>query len=75
MAFTPQGFGHYVENIGDGEAYVLVVHNNADFTTVDLSEWVAGGAAGVFSSALNMPVEAFDTAPTKRVFIGTKKAK
>jgi len=73
VAFTPQGFGHYVENIGDGEAYVMVVHNNADFTTVDVSEWVAGGAASLFASTLNIPVEAFDEAPTKRVFIGKKK--
>ncbi len=75
VAFTPQGFGHYVENIGDAEAYVMVVHNNADFTTVDLSEWVAGGSAALFASTLNMPAEAFDDAPTKRVFIGKKKPK
>ena len=76
VAFTPQGFGHYVENIGDTEAYVMVVHNNAEFSTVDLSEWVAGGSAAVFASTLNMPVEAFDNAPNKRVFItGKKKTK
>ena len=75
VAFTPQGFGHYVENIGNTEAYVMVVHNNAEFTTVDLSEWVAGGSASLFASTLNMPVEAFDDAPTKRVFIGRKKPK
>jgi oxalate decarboxylase/phosphoglucose isomerase-like protein (cupin superfamily) len=74
VAFTPQGFGHYVENIGDAQAYVLVVHNNADFTTVDLSEWVAGGSAALFASTLNMPVETLDDAPTKRVFIGRKKS-
>lgn len=73
VAFTPQGFGHYVENIGDGEAQVLVVHNNAEFTTVDLSEWVAGGSAAIFASTLNMPAKAFDQAPDKRVFIGRKK--
>jgi oxalate decarboxylase len=72
VAFTPQGFGHYVENIGEGEAYVMVIHNNADFTTVDLSEWVAGGSASVFASTLNMPAAAFDGAPAGRVYIGTK---
>lgn len=75
VAFTPQGFGHYVENIGDTEAYVMVVHNHAEFTTVDLSEWVAGGSASVFAATLNTPVEALDDAPTKRVFIGRKKPK
>lgn len=72
VAFTPQGFGHYVENIGDGEANVMVIHNHADFTTVELSEWIAGGSKSVFASTLNMPAAAFDDAPAERVFIGTK---
>ena len=75
VAFTPQGFGHYVENIGDTEAYVMVVHNHAEFSTVDLSEWVAGGSAAVFAATLNTPVETLDDAPAKRVFIGRKKRK
>ena len=73
VAFTPQGFGHYVENTGAVEAYFMVVHNNAEFTTVDLSEWVAGGTTSVFAATLNMPVEAFENAPKKRVFVGRKK--
>jgi len=75
VAFTPQGFGHYVENIGDSEAYVMVVHNNAEFSTVDLSEWVAGGSASVFAATLNMSAGALDGAPTDRVFIGSAKQK
>ena len=73
VAFTPQGFGHYVENLGAAEAYLMLIHNHADFTTVDLSDWVAGGSTSVFASTLNMPVEAFDNAPRKRIFIDKKK--
>jgi oxalate decarboxylase/phosphoglucose isomerase-like protein (cupin superfamily) len=75
VAFTPIGFGHYVENIGEGEAYVMVVHNHADFTTVNLSEWAAGGKGSIFAATLNMPAEAFDEVPKKKVFIGTKHPK
>jgi oxalate decarboxylase len=75
VAFTPQGFGHYVENIGDAEAVIMLVHNHSEFTTVNLSEWVAGGSASVFASTMKMPVEALDDAPTKRVFIGRKTPK
>jgi oxalate decarboxylase len=75
VAFTPQGFGHYVENIGTDDANVMVVHNHADFTTIELSEWVAGGSTSVFAATLNMPVEAFDGAPTERVFVGTTRRK
>jgi hypothetical protein len=56
-------------------ASMMLVHNHAEFTTVDLSEWVAGGSASVFASTLNMPVQAFDDAPSQRVFIGRKKGK
>jgi oxalate decarboxylase/phosphoglucose isomerase-like protein (cupin superfamily) len=75
VAFTPQGFGHYVENIGDVEARLMLIHNHAEFTTVNLSEWVAAGSSAVFASTLNMPARAFDDAPTKKVFIVTKSAK
>jgi oxalate decarboxylase len=75
VAFAPQGFGHYVENVGDTEAVLMLVHNHAEFTTVNLSEWVAGGSASVFAATLKMPADALDDAPTKRVFIGRKTPK
>jgi oxalate decarboxylase len=73
VSFTPQGFGHYVENVGDQEARLMLIHNHADFTTVNLSEWVAGGSTSAFASALNMPVKAFSEAPTKRAFVVSKQ--
>ncbi|HTU27103.1 MAG TPA: cupin domain-containing protein [Pirellulales bacterium] len=75
VAFTPIGFGHYVENSGSGQARVMVVHNHADFTTVNLSEWVAAGQTSVFAAVLNMPISAFANAPTKKEFIGPLDAK
>ncbi|HVA48883.1 MAG TPA: cupin domain-containing protein [Pirellulales bacterium] len=75
VAFVPQGFGHYVENVGGMTAKLMLIHNHAEFTTVNLSEWVAGGSTGVFASTLNMPRQAFGDAPKERVFIGKKRAK
>jgi len=72
VAFTPLGFGHYVENVGDIAANVMVIHNHADFTTVNLSEWAAAGKGSIFAETLKMPAESFDDVPTKRVFIGRK---
>jgi oxalate decarboxylase len=75
VAFTPQGFGHYVENIGDCEARLMLIHNHAEFTTVNLSEWVAAGSKAVFASTLKMPARAFDDVPAKRVFFVTQGGK
>src|SRR5262249_3659056 len=71
--FVPIGFGHSVLNIGDGEAQVLLVHNHGEFTTIELSEWVAGGPAEVFASTLNVPEKTFDKVPKKKVFLGRKR--
>jgi hypothetical protein len=60
--------------VGDTTAKMMLIHNHAEFTTVNLSEWVAAGSTGVFASTLNMPERAFDDAPKGRTFIG-KKAK
>jgi oxalate decarboxylase/phosphoglucose isomerase-like protein (cupin superfamily) len=75
VALVPVGFGHYLETVSDKESVSFVIHNNAEYTTIDLSQWVAGGSLAVFASTLNMPVAAFDTAPKKRVYITKKKAK
>lgn len=73
VAFTPQGFGHYVENVGDSDADLMLIHNHPEFTTVELSEWVAGGSPSIFASTMNMPVEALAKAPKERLFIAKKK--
>jgi len=75
VAFTPQGFGHYVESISNEPARLMLIHNHADFTTVNLSEWVAAGSTSAFASTLKMPVKDFDDAPDKKVFIRTKQSK
>ena len=73
--FVPIGFGHSVLNIGEGEAKVLLVHNNGDFTTIELSEWVSGGPKDVFASTLNVPESALDGVPKKKLLLAKKKKK
>jgi oxalate decarboxylase len=73
--FVPVGFGHSVLNIGDGEAQVLLVHNHADFTTIELSEWAAGGPKDVFAATLGAPESALDQVPKKKLFLARKKKK
>jgi oxalate decarboxylase len=73
--FVPIGFGHSVLNIGTGEAQVLLVHNHGDFTTIELSEWAAGGPKDVFATTLSAPESALDNVPKKKLFLGRKKKK
>jgi oxalate decarboxylase len=73
--FVPVGFGHSVLNIGEGEAQVLLVHNHGDFTTIELSEWAAGGPKDVFAATLAAPEAALDQVPKKKLFLARRKKK
>ena len=73
--FVPVGFGHSVLNVGEGEAELLLVHNNGDFSTIELSEWVSGGPKDVFASTLNVPEKALDKVPKKKIFLARKPKK
>lgn len=73
--FVPIGFGHSVLNIGEGEAQVLLVHNNGDFSTIEVSEWIAGGPKEVFAATLDVPEKALDKVPKKKLFIARKRKK
>src|SRR5207237_3111626 len=71
--FVPVGFGHSVLNVGDGEAEVMVVHNHGDFSTIELSEWAAGGPKDVFATTLGTTEEALGKVPKKKHFIARKR--
>ena len=71
--FVPLGFGHSIVNLGAAEAHFLLVHNHGNFTTIELSEWVAGGPVEVFASTLDMPPKAFENVPKKKVYITRKR--
>jgi oxalate decarboxylase len=73
--FVPIGFGHSVLNIGTGEAEILLVHNNGDFSTIELTEWVSGGPREVFASALDVPEKALDNVSKKKLFLARKNRK
>jgi oxalate decarboxylase len=73
--FVPIGFGHSVLEVGGDEAEILLVHNHGDFSTIELSEWAAGGPKEVFAATLGASEEALDKVPKKKLFLGRKPKK
>ncbi|NHB91154.1 cupin domain-containing protein [Photorhabdus cinerea] len=41
VGYVPQGFGHYIENIGNDDLKVLVVLDNGIYQDISLSDWLA----------------------------------
>ena len=50
VGYIPQGFGHSIENIGDGKARILIVFNTGHYQTIDLSQWIAGNPTDVLAT-------------------------
>lgn len=40
LGFAPQGSGHYLRNIGDEMAYVVLIFNSGEFTNVDINNFL-----------------------------------
>ncbi|MCT8341660.1 MULTISPECIES: cupin domain-containing protein [Photorhabdus] len=41
VGYVPQGFGHYIENIGNDDLKVLIVLDNGIYQDISLSDWLA----------------------------------
>src|SRR5262249_20131420 len=39
--YVPQGFGHYIENVGDSTARVVVTFDSGEYQEISLSTWLA----------------------------------
>jgi oxalate decarboxylase len=72
VGFTPQGYGHSIENVGDGKCRVLIGFNSGIYEDIDLSEWIAGNPPDVLATNFGRPASQFEQFPRKDVFIADK---
>jgi oxalate decarboxylase len=72
VGYIPQGYGHSIENVADGNARILIGFNTGIYATIDLSQWMAGNPAGVLATNFAQPPEVFGSFPKRDVFIADK---
>jgi oxalate decarboxylase len=72
VGFTPQGYGHSIENVGDGKCRVLIGFNSGIYEEIDLSEWMGGNPIDVLATNFGKPAAVFEKFPRKDVFIADK---
>jgi oxalate decarboxylase len=69
VGYIPQGYGHSIENVGDGGARILIGFNAGNYETIDLSQWIAGNPADVLATNFGQPPELFAKFPHRDVFV------
>jgi oxalate decarboxylase len=75
VGFTPQGYGHSIENIGNKPCRVLIGFNSGIYEEIDLSEWIAGNPLDVLATNFGQSASLFEKFPKRDVFISDKQGK
>ena len=74
IGFAPMGYGHALENVGDGPAELILVFNSGEYQEISLSTVLAAHPAYLLETNFNLPKAIVDKLPKKQEFItsGTK---
>jgi oxalate decarboxylase len=65
VCFVQQGFGHYVENIGNEPLKFFALFNSPTFEEISISKWLAGNPASLIADNFNIPKSEVARLPKK----------
>ena len=57
IAFIQQGFGHFVEQVGDEPTRILILFNSPVYEEISLSSWLAANPAKLIADNFGWPAE------------------
>jgi oxalate decarboxylase len=65
VGFCPQGYGHYIEQVGSAPTEVLILFNHPEFQEISLANWLGGNPNSLLSANFGIPQDAIDKLPKK----------
>ena len=75
ISFVPQGYLHWIENLGDEPLSFLVVLSHEEPQTIEFSEMFSGVPNQTLAKMYEIPEAAFDQIPERTVIIGGAQPK
>jgi oxalate decarboxylase len=70
--YVPQGFGHYIESIGDVPCRVLAALDSGEYQQISLSTWLASNPTPLVADNFKVPDDLAAKFPDHPVFIAAK---
>jgi oxalate decarboxylase len=70
--YIPQGFGHYIENVGEETCRVLVAFDSGQYQEIGLSAWLASNPTALVADNFKVPDDMVAKLPKHKVFIALK---
>jgi len=74
VAFIKQGFGHFVEQVGDEPTKVLILFNSPEYQEINMSTWLAANPDGFISDNFGISKELVDKLPREAIGIASPQA-
>ena len=69
VGYVPQGYGHYIENVGEEECRVLFAFNSGEYQEISLSGWLASNPRLLLATNFGVSETIISRFPKKDVFI------
>jgi len=63
VCFIPQGFGHWVEQLGGDATQLVILFNNPLYTEISLSQWLAANPASLLADNFGLTEQVIDRLP------------
>jgi oxalate decarboxylase len=74
VGFIQQGFGHYIEQVGDEPTEILILFNSGVYEAISLANWLGGNPTSLLMDNLNLPKSIVDQLPKRETGILAKRA-
>jgi oxalate decarboxylase len=59
VGYAPQGFGHYIENIGSDDLEVVLAFNSGEYQSISATAWFAANPAELLATNFGVPASTF----------------
>jgi len=69
IGFAPMGYGHALENVGDGPAELLLVFNSGEYQEISISTILATQPAYLLATNFHLPETVIERLPKRQEFI------
>ncbi len=73
VAFIKQGYGHYIEQVGDEPTQILILFNSGLYQEISLTNWLGGNPNSLLTSNFGIGKDQLDRLPKKEVGILGKR--
>jgi oxalate decarboxylase len=73
VGFVQQGFGHYIEQIGDEPTEILILFNSGVYEEISLANWLGGNPTSLLMDNFGVPRSVVDQLPKRETGIFAKR--